>query len=67
MTNIIDIRDRLRSDDDTVEIYEIVLEVPEADAERALAWMREVMTTPPQWAEGLPLAVDAKVMTRYGK
>jgi DNA polymerase len=46
---------------------EIVLEVPEADAERALAWMREVMTTPPDWADGLPLAIDAKVMTRYGK
>jgi len=46
---------------------EIVLEVPEADAERCLAWMRDVMTTPPEWAEGLPLAVGAKVMTRYGK
>jgi len=44
-----------------------VLEVPEADAERCLAWMREVMTTPPDWAEGLPLAVGAKVMERYGK
>jgi DNA polymerase len=46
---------------------EIVLEVQEADAERALEWMREVMTTPPDWADGLPLAVGAKVMTRYGK
>jgi DNA polymerase len=46
---------------------EIVLEVPEADADRALAWMTDVMTTPPDWAKGLPLAVGAKVMTRYGK
>ena len=46
---------------------EIVLEVPEGDADRALAWMTTVMTTPPDWAKGLPLAVGAKVMTRYGK
>jgi DNA polymerase len=46
---------------------EIVLEVPEADADRALAWMTTVMTTPPDWATGLPLAVGAKVMSRYGK
>jgi DNA polymerase len=46
---------------------EIVLEVAEADADRALAWMTAVMTTPPDWAKGLPLAVGAKVMTRYGK
>jgi hypothetical protein len=25
------------------------------------------MTTPPEWAQGLPLAVEAKVMARYGK
>jgi hypothetical protein len=25
------------------------------------------MTTPPTWAEGLPLAVEAKVMEKYGK
>jgi DNA polymerase len=46
---------------------EIVLEVPEADAGRCLVWMTDVMTTPPQWAKRLPLAVGAKVMTRYGK
>jgi len=25
------------------------------------------MVTPPAWAVGLPLAVEAKVMGRYGK
>jgi hypothetical protein len=26
-----------------------------------------VMCTPPAWAQGLPLAVEAGVMQRYGK
>ena len=44
---------------------EIVQEVPAdaADAQRLVS----IMTTPPVWAEGLPLACSAKVMTRYGK
>jgi len=25
------------------------------------------MTTPPDWAVGLPLAVEANIMGRYGK
>jgi len=29
--------------------------------------VRRVMTTPPDWAAGLPLAVDVKRMSRYGK
>jgi len=29
--------------------------------------LERVMTTPPAWAEGLPLAVEAKIMARYGK
>lgn len=44
---------------------EIVLET---DApEEAKAALIEVMTTPPAWAEGLPLDVEASVMERYGK
>jgi DNA polymerase I-like protein with 3'-5' exonuclease and polymerase domains len=46
---------------------EIVLEVPEAHADAALARLLEVMRTPPAWADGLPLDSKAKVMRRYGK
>jgi DNA polymerase len=46
---------------------EIVLEVPEAEAEEAKAMLERVMTTAPDWAAGLPLAVEAKIMRRYGK
>ena len=46
---------------------EIVLEVPEANAQQAGEHLARVMTTPPAWAEGLPLAVEWKVMRRYGK
>ena len=44
---------------------EIVVETPEPD--RVLSLMREVMTTAPAWAQGLPLDIDIKVMDRYGK
>ena len=40
---------------------EIVVEVPEA------VDLEKVMCEPPPWATGLPLAVEAKVMRRYGK
>jgi DNA polymerase len=46
---------------------EIVLEVPKAEAEKAKAMLERVMTTAPDWAAGLPLAVEAKIMRRYGK
>jgi len=46
---------------------EIVLEVPEKDAEAAVTRLREVMCTPPAWATGFPLKADVKVMRRYGK
>jgi DNA polymerase len=29
--------------------------------------VRRVMATPPDWAAGLPLAVEVKRMSRYGK
>lgn len=44
---------------------EIVLETDKP--EEAKAALIEVMTTPPAWAEGLPLDVEASVMERYGK
>ena len=44
---------------------EIVVETDEPD--RAKVELERMMTTPPAWAKGLPLAVEAKVMERYGK
>lgn len=29
--------------------------------------MQSIMCTPPEWAKGLPLSIEASVMTRYGK
>jgi DNA polymerase bacteriophage-type len=46
---------------------EIVLEVPENDAEAATARLHEVMCAPPVWANGLPLEAEVNVMRRYGK
>ena len=42
---------------------EIVIETASPDVDA----LRQVMCTPPAWASGLPLAVDIKVMSRYGK
>ena len=36
-------------------------------AEAMLARVQQVMATSPAWAEGLPLASEAKIMRRYGK
>ena len=44
---------------------EIVLESDRP--EEAKAELERVMTTPPAWAEGLPLEVEATIMGRYGK
>lgn len=46
---------------------EIVVEVPEADAEGALATIEKIMTTPPEWADNLPLACEAAIAHRYQK
>lgn len=46
---------------------EIVLEVPEADADRAAARLVEIMCEPPAWAKGLPLNAEVATMVRYGK
>lgn len=46
---------------------EVVLEVPEADAERAAARLVEIMCEPPAWAAGLPLNAEVATMVRYGK
>ena len=44
---------------------EIVMESDRPEEAKAL--LEEVMTTPPAWAEGLPLDVEASIMERYGK
>jgi DNA polymerase len=46
---------------------EIVLEVPEKDADAAAKMLHDVMCAPPGWASGLPLEAEVSVMTRYGK
>jgi len=63
------LRYALRQLDDVVlHIHdEIVLEVPEADAEAAAARLVQVMCTPPPWAAGLPLNAEVAIMDRYGK
>ena len=63
------LRHSLRQLEDTVlHIHdEIVVECPERMGEATVARMREVMCTPPLWAAGLPLGVEIKVQTRYGK
>ena len=61
------LRYALRALDDVVlHVHdEIVIETdqPEAVTER----LREVMCTPPPWAQGLPLDAEIQTMTRYGK
>jgi DNA polymerase len=44
---------------------EIVVETDRP--EEAKQMLIDVMTTPPAWAEGLPLDVEASIMERYGK
>jgi len=63
------LRYALRQLDDVVlHIHdEIVLEVPEDDAEAAAARLVQIMCAPPAWASGLPLNAEVAVMERYGK
>ena len=46
---------------------EIVIECPIADADASAQRLLRVMTTPPAWAQGFPLAASIKQMSRYGK
>ena len=56
----------LQLDDVVLHVHdEIVIE--SADPEAAKIELERVMCTPPAWATGLPLAVEAQIMTRYGK
>lgn len=44
---------------------EAVIETDEPEEVKHI--MHEVMTTPPEWAAGLPLDAEINIMTRYGK
>ena len=46
---------------------EVVVQCPEADGERVAAEVERVMCEPPEWAAGLPLGAEVKVMKFYGK
>jgi DNA polymerase I-like protein with 3'-5' exonuclease and polymerase domains len=50
----------------TVHDSAVVL-VPESRAEEALAYVIECMSTPPEWARGLPVACEAKIAYSYGQ
>ncbi len=46
---------------------EMVCEVPEAQAEEALAKILEIMHTPPQWIPDIPVAAEGHVLDYYTK
>jgi DNA polymerase len=59
---------RLEVDGQEVVLHvhdEIVVET--ADPEASVAAMERAMCVPPNWAGGIPLNIEAEVMTRYGK
>jgi DNA polymerase bacteriophage-type len=60
------LRYALRQVDAVLHVHdEIVLETDLPDA--AAIDLRRAMTVPPNWAGGLPLAAEVKIMQRYGK
>ena len=46
---------------------EVVVECAEEDGERVAAEVERVMCEPPEWAAGLPLGAEVKIMSVYGK
>jgi DNA polymerase len=61
------LRHSLRNLDDVIlHVHdEIVVETDTPN--EVLQRMSDVMCTPPEWAKGLPLSIEADIMTRYGK
>ena len=65
------LRHSLRELDDLY--YDIVLHVHDEivieadDPETTIADMKAIMTTPPDWADTLPLAIEIQTLNRYGK
>ena len=45
----------------------VVCVVPEDEEDEAKAYIVEVMSTPPDWAQGLPVACEAKSAQSYGE
>lgn len=43
-----------------------VVVVPEEEIDKAIAFITQVMSTPPRWAKGLPVACEAKYGRSYG-
>jgi hypothetical protein len=43
-----------------------VIVVPKPEIDEALAFITKVMSTPPDWAIGLPVACEAKYGESYG-
>lgn len=46
---------------------EIILEVDEADADKGLEMLQDIMEYTPDWLDGLPLVAKPEIMLRYGK
>lgn len=46
---------------------EVVCEIPESEAAAAQAKILEIMSTPPDWMPGLPLAASCEIMKEYSK
>jgi DNA polymerase I-like protein with 3'-5' exonuclease and polymerase domains len=44
----------------------VVCAVPDAEIDEALKYITDIMSTPPNWAEGLPVACEAKHGRSYG-
>jgi len=53
--------------DELVAVHDAaVIVVPKSELDQAVAFITEVMSTPPSWAEGLPVACEAKSGESYG-
>ena len=63
------VRYSLRQVDDVVLTIhdEILLECPIEKVHDAMENLKRIMCTPPDWCKELPLSVDIKIMSRYGK
>ncbi len=49
-------------------VHDEIVDECDADAVEAVsARMKEIMVTPPAWAQGLPLGAEGAIMMRYGK
>lgn len=46
---------------------EMVIEVPEAQAEEAFAKIMEIMHTPPDWIQDIPVAAEGHILDLYSK